>query len=78
MTYQQSTKCVTTLSIVITFQHIVITFLENSRPVRELVNRGQNVANALYISFNILENRYNDSIGCIDLSENSQSVANAL
>jgi hypothetical protein len=49
MTHQQSTKCVTTLSTVITLQHVIITFLENSRLVRELVNKSQNVANALYI-----------------------------
>jgi endonuclease V-like protein UPF0215 family len=35
MTHQQSTKCVTTLSTVITIQDIVITFLENSRLVRD-------------------------------------------
>jgi hypothetical protein len=49
MTHQQSTKYVITLSTVITLQHVVIMFLENSRLVRELVNRGQNVANTLYI-----------------------------
>jgi kynureninase len=49
MTHQQSTKCVITLSTVITLQHVLITFLENNRLVRELVNMGQNVANALYI-----------------------------
>jgi hypothetical protein len=43
-------QTVTTLQqVVITFPQIVITFQENIRFVRELVKRGQNVANALYI-----------------------------
>jgi hypothetical protein len=43
-------QTVTTLQqIVITFPQTVITLSEDIRLVRELVNRGQNVANALYI-----------------------------
>jgi hypothetical protein len=47
VTIQQT---ITTLQqIIITFSQTVITLSEDIRLVRELVNRGQNIANALYI-----------------------------
>jgi hypothetical protein len=63
--------------IVITFPQTVITFPEDIRLVRKLVNRGQNVANALYIvqHFRKSLQRF---LEYVDLSENGQSVTNVL
>jgi hypothetical protein len=47
--HSYSRNRVTIQQIVITFPQTVITLSEDIRLVRELVNRGQNVANALYI-----------------------------
>jgi hypothetical protein len=71
-------QIVTTLQqIVISFPQTVITFSEDIRLVRKLVNRGQNVANALYIV-----QRFRKSLQrfleYVDLSENGQSVTNVL
>jgi hypothetical protein len=75
VTIQQT---ITTLQqIIITLPQIVITLPEDIRLVRKI---GQTVKTLLTIckAFNILMNRYNNSLEYIDLSENSQSVANVL
>jgi hypothetical protein len=65
-------------------QQIVITFLEDSKLVRKI---GQTVKTLLTFCkvfivlmnrYNDSRNRYHDSLEHIDLSENSQSVANVL
>jgi hypothetical protein len=60
------------------FPQIIITFQENIRLCQRIGQQGVKTLLTLCISFNVLENRYNDSLTYIDLAENSQSVTNVL
>jgi hypothetical protein len=82
VTIQQN---ITTLQqIIITYSQTVITLPEDS-DLSDNWSIGVNTLLTLCISFNVLENRYNDSrnryndsLEYVDLSENSQSITNVL